>query len=206
MGNRKISADLKFAAIRLHEQGILRLSKILDCVGFSRMTFYRIKKLHNDTGNIVKPRSQYTGRPCIFNLEDLHYLLELIHHQLARAGISLKKLRKIAKECNEDVHADFKRRVAQYTPDQLLFIDETSKDEHTQIRRYGRAKRSRYASMKGSLRRNGYLHFLKHSVVSRDSSHLTFFVNSCLCYMVSMYSVMLTQSRCTNHIFTSLLP
>lgn len=172
-------------------------------------------------GNVVKPRSQYTGRPCIFNLEDLHYLLELINHcpdwfldelttlmrhnryiavhystihrELKRAGISLKKLRKIAKERNEDVRADFKRQVAQYTPDQLLFIDETSKDERTQIRRYGRAKRSRYASMKGafvrgrrftvvaaltmdgvvaghvlegSLHRNGYLHFLKHSVVS----------------------------------------
>ncbi|KIK39960.1 hypothetical protein CY34DRAFT_53141, partial [Suillus luteus UH-Slu-Lm8-n1] len=64
--------------------------------------------------------------PCIFNLEDLHYLLELINHcpdwfldklttlmrhnryiavhystihrELKRAGISLKKLRKIAKE------------------------------------------------------------------------------------------------------------
>ncbi|KAG2037897.1 hypothetical protein BDR03DRAFT_896139, partial [Suillus americanus] len=55
MGNRKISADLKLAAIRLHEQGILRLDEILDCVGFSRMTFYRIKKLYNMTGNVVKP-------------------------------------------------------------------------------------------------------------------------------------------------------
>lgn len=81
MGNRKISADLKFAAIRLHEQGILGLSEILDCIGFSCMTFYRIKKLYNDTGNVVKPRSQYTGRPRIFNLEDLHYLLELINHR-----------------------------------------------------------------------------------------------------------------------------
>ncbi|KAG2742841.1 hypothetical protein P692DRAFT_20749421 [Suillus brevipes Sb2] len=80
MGNRKISADLKFTAIRLHEQGILGLSEILDYIGFSRMTFYQIKKLYNDTGNIVKPRSQYTGRPHIFNLEDLHYLLELINH------------------------------------------------------------------------------------------------------------------------------
>ncbi|KAG2041272.1 hypothetical protein BDR03DRAFT_856825 [Suillus americanus] len=80
MGNRKISADLKFTAIRLHEQGILRLSEILNCVGFSCMTFYRIKKLYNDTGNVVKPRSQYTGHPHIFNLKDLHYLLELIHH------------------------------------------------------------------------------------------------------------------------------
>src|SRR6267154_367316 len=44
----KISADLKLAAI--HLQGILRLGEILDCVGFSRMTFYRVKKLYETGG------------------------------------------------------------------------------------------------------------------------------------------------------------
>lgn len=151
----------------------------LDCVGFSRVTFYRIKKLYNETGDVVtEPSSQYTGRPCVFNLQDLHYLLELIRHrpdwfldelttlmrhnryisvhystihpELSQAGISLKKLRKIAKKRNEDVRVDFKRQMAQYLPDQFkLFIDKTSKDERTQIRRYGRAKRSQYTSMGG---------------------------------------------------------
>ncbi|KAG1794192.1 Homeodomain-like protein, partial [Suillus plorans] len=129
---RKISADLKLAAIRLHEQGILRLRDILDCVGFSRRTFYRIKKLHDETGNVVKPtRSEYLGRPRTLNFEDLQYLLELVYHrpdwfldkltalmkrnhfvamhyttihrELVRAGVSLKKLRKIASERNEDL-------------------------------------------------------------------------------------------------------
>jgi transposase len=137
------------------------LNEILDCVGFSRMTFYRIKKLYDETGVVVKPRSEYIGRPRIFNLGDLQYFLELVQHSpdwfldeltrlmqqnrfisihyttihrtLARAGISLKKLHKVAKERNEDLRADFKRRMAQYAPDELLFkfIDETSKDERT---------------------------------------------------------------------------
>jgi len=165
MGNRRISPDLKFAAIRLYEQGILQLDEILECVGFSQVTFYRLMKLYETTGNVVKPRSEYVGRPRSLNLEDLQYLLQLVEHRpdwfldeltslmqrncfisthyttihrtLNRAGVSTKKLRKIAKERNEDLCADFKRRMAQYRPDQLLFIDETSKDEWTQTRRYG---------------------------------------------------------------------
>jgi transposase len=221
MGNRKISVDVKLAAIHLYEQGILELHEILNCIGFSRRTFYRIKRLYDETGHVIKPRSEFLGRPHILNLEDLHYLLELVHHrpdyfldkltnlmesncfisvhyttihrELVRAGVSLKKLRKIAKERNEDLRADFKRRMAQYLPHELMFIDETSKDERTQCRRWGRAKKSCRACMRGpfvrgrrftvvaaltldgvvaghvvegSLRRNGYLHFLEHSVVN----------------------------------------
>jgi hypothetical protein len=119
-----------------------------------------------------------------------------IHQELYRAGVSLKKLRKIAKERNEDLRADYMRRMAQYTPDELCFIDETSVDERTSFRRHGRAKKSQRASMRGvfvrgrrltavaalsmdgviaghviegSMRRKGYLHFLEHSVVSSYS-------------------------------------
>ncbi|KAG2038615.1 hypothetical protein BDR03DRAFT_1043586, partial [Suillus americanus] len=63
------------------QQGILRPSDILDCVGFLCCTFYRIKKLHDETGNVVKPRSEYLGRPRTLNFEDLQYLLELVHHR-----------------------------------------------------------------------------------------------------------------------------
>jgi len=72
-----------------------------------------------------------------------------IHCELQRAGISLKKLRKIAQERDEDLHADFMRKVAQYAPEEMIWIDETSKDEQTLIRRNGRAKKSHRASMKG---------------------------------------------------------
>ncbi|KAG2050056.1 hypothetical protein BDR06DRAFT_892370, partial [Suillus hirtellus] len=129
MGNRKISPDLKLAAVRLHKRGILTTREILECVGFSRRTFLRICKLYRETGDVVKPRSEYIGQPRALNIEDVAYLTELVQHcpdwfldelaglvqrnhfislhyttihcELHHAGISLKKLRKVAKECNE---------------------------------------------------------------------------------------------------------
>ncbi|KAG1785611.1 uncharacterized protein HD556DRAFT_1435081 [Suillus plorans] len=57
-------------------------------------------------------------------------------------GISCKQLKKIVKEQNEVQCADFIRHMAQYEPEELVFfLDETSKDERTQSRRFGRAKK-----------------------------------------------------------------
>ena len=42
MPYHKISRDLKFCSIRLYERELLNLEDILDCVGFSERTFYRI--------------------------------------------------------------------------------------------------------------------------------------------------------------------
>ncbi|KAG2055022.1 hypothetical protein BDR06DRAFT_1046708 [Suillus hirtellus] len=81
MGNRKISPDLKLAAVRLHERGILTAREILECVGFSRRTFLQICKLYRETGDIVKPRSEYIGRPRALNIEDVAYLTELVQHR-----------------------------------------------------------------------------------------------------------------------------
>ena len=69
IGNRKISADLKLAAICLHEQGILQLREIWDCVGFSCRTFYCIKKLHDETDK---------GSWCLFR----RTWFQVYHHQI----------------------------------------------------------------------------------------------------------------------------
>jgi hypothetical protein len=50
---------------------------------------------------------------------------------LERVGVSLQKLRQIAKERNEERRMDFLIRTSQYSPEQLGFLDETSKDERT---------------------------------------------------------------------------
>jgi transposase len=166
MGNRRISADVKMAAIRLWERDLLSLEDILDCVGFSRSTFFRVLRLYHETGDVVKPPCIRRGRPRSLHFDDVQYLLSLVNHrpdwfldeflgllehnhfisvhyttihrELVRAGISLKKLKKIAKERNEDVRADFIRRMAQYVPEELLFLDKVSKDERTPHRRCGR--------------------------------------------------------------------
>ncbi|OAX33318.1 hypothetical protein K503DRAFT_532768 [Rhizopogon vinicolor AM-OR11-026] len=47
------------------------------------------------------------------------YHYTTIHNTLERAGISLKKLRRVAQEHNEDLHIDYMRKMAQYSPDEL---------------------------------------------------------------------------------------
>jgi hypothetical protein len=124
----------------------------------------------------------------------VHYTT--IHRELERAGISVKKLRIIAKERDEDLRADFIRQMGQYSADELGFLDEFSKDERTSQRRRGRAKKGKRAVMRGvfvrgrrvsgeglltldgivastvvegSMTQEKYLYFLEHSVVSSSS-------------------------------------
>jgi hypothetical protein len=42
MPYRRISRNVKLAAIRLHEHALLPLEDVLDCLRISRRTFYRI--------------------------------------------------------------------------------------------------------------------------------------------------------------------
>jgi transposase len=176
MGFRHISRDVKLAAIRLYERDLLELDDIRDCCGLSLRTFYRILKLWRETGDVIKPKKPLRGRPRILDYDDVQYLLCLvrdnpdyfldellhllktnrfisihfmtIHRELERADISHKKLKRIAKERNEARRADFVGRMAQYTPEQLGFLDETSKDERTVGRRYGRSRKGKRAEKK----------------------------------------------------------
>lgn len=173
---RKISRDVKLAAINLYEHNMLSLEQILECVGISESTFWRVCKLWRETGDVVRHNYGAAGRPRALHFDDVNYLVRLIHHrpdwfldelldlldhnrfisvhyttiyrELARAGMSLKKLKKIARERNEDRRADFIRRMAQYEPEELGFIDETSKDERTTARHFGRSQKGQRAAKK----------------------------------------------------------
>jgi transposase len=176
MGYRKISRDCKIAAIRLFERHLLPLEDILECCGFSERTWYRILKLWNETGDVVKPGKTRRGRIRNLDKEDVQYLLRLvrqnpdyfldellhllktnrfisvhyttIHRELERAGMSTKKLKRIALERDEERRADFIARMAQYSPEEIGFLDETSKDERTVGRRRGRSKKGKRAERK----------------------------------------------------------
>ncbi|KAH7903186.1 hypothetical protein BJ138DRAFT_974953, partial [Hygrophoropsis aurantiaca] len=183
---RKISRDVKIAAMNIYERRILRLDQILECLGFSESTFWRTWKIWRETGDVVKHTYGVPGRPRLLHFDDLNYLLRLVNHrpdwfldelltlletnrfisvhystiyrELARSGISLKKLKKIATERNEDRRADFVRRMAQYDPEELGFIDETSKDERTLGRRNG-------SVIEGSFTTSKFKEFLELDVV-----------------------------------------
>ena len=140
-------------------------------------------------------------RPDWF-LDELQFLLQTnrfisvhyttIYRTLLRTGISLKKLKKVASERNEEKRNTFINHMAMYDPDELGFLDETSKNEKTAARIYGRSRKGRRAVMKqhfirghrltatalltvegiavskvveGSMTRDLYLKFLEQDVV-----------------------------------------
>jgi transposase len=174
MGYHRISRDVKIAAIKLYEQDLLSLSDILDCCGFSERTFYQILRLWRETGDVIHPSRSLQGRLRSLDYNDVQYLLHLIrenpdyfldellcllktnhfisvhyatiYRELKWHGVSLKKLKWVAKERNEEIRADFIRRMAQYSPEEIGFIDETSKDERTICRWYGRARKGTRAA------------------------------------------------------------
>ncbi|KAJ7668086.1 hypothetical protein B0H17DRAFT_950140 [Mycena rosella] len=220
MPGRRIDRGAKLAAMNLFERDILPLDDILDIVGFSESTFWRTRKLWNETGDVTRPREGLSGRPRLLHRDDIDYILRLVNlrpdwfldellklvehnrfisvhfttifRELQRLGVSRKKLKKIAAERNELVRMDFVRRMGEYPADYLGFLDETSKNERTTSRGFGRAKKGRRAQMKqkfvrgtrltatglltldgmvantvveGSMKRVDYLEFIEHEVV-----------------------------------------
>ena len=230
---RPISRDLKIAAIRLFERGLLPIHDILLCCGISRRTFFRILRLWRTTGDVINDVPERRGRVRGLNRDDVQYLLQLvrdnpdyfldellnllktnrfisvhyttIHQELTRAGVSRKRLQRIALERNETIRAQFIARMAQFDPEELGFIDEVSKDERTIGRRYGRSKRGTRACktqpfvrgrrtstvgvltldgfasgtvVEGSLTKEGLLHWLEFSVVRSPRSFPLCFPNN----------------------------
>jgi transposase len=137
MPYHKNSRDLKLAAMNLYEHNLIPLDDILDCVGFSERTFYRILKLWRTTGDVIKHTYGLcaSGRPRLLVFDDLQYLLRLVCHrpdwfldeladhlrenrfisvhyttilrELAHARYSVKWLKRIAAERSEDKRAAF---------------------------------------------------------------------------------------------------
>ncbi|KAG1766580.1 hypothetical protein EDD22DRAFT_844906 [Suillus occidentalis] len=62
--------------------------------------------------------------------------------------MSLKMLKKIAKERNEDHHVNFIRRMVYYESEDLGFIDKTSKDERTTTWHIGRLMKGQCTAKK----------------------------------------------------------
>jgi hypothetical protein len=76
-----------------------------------------------------------------------HY--STIHRELVCAGVSTKKLKKITLEHNENLHVDYIRHMAQYSPEQVGFLNKISKDERTSSRSRGRSRKGTCAVKKG---------------------------------------------------------
>ncbi|KAG1840111.1 hypothetical protein C8R48DRAFT_573902, partial [Suillus tomentosus] len=75
---RKISRDVKYAAINLYEHNMLSLEQIPDCVGFSESTFWRVRKLWQET-DVVQHNYGAAGRPQALHFDDINYLIRLVN-------------------------------------------------------------------------------------------------------------------------------
>jgi hypothetical protein len=76
-------------------------------------------------------------------LEDNRFLtvsLATIHRSFTQAGISVKKVQKLAAECNPVIRTSFVRRISQYPTKYLICLDEVSKDDRTYARLWGRSR------------------------------------------------------------------
>ncbi|KAF7348782.1 Transposase domain-containing protein [Mycena venus] len=220
MPGRVVQYQVKLAVMNLFERDILPLKDILEICGFSESTFWRTRKLWRETGWVEKPKSHIRGRRRILHRDDLDYIMNLvklrpdwfldelltllkhnrfisvhfttIFRELERMGMSRKKLKKIAAERNENVRNDYLRRISEYPAEYLGFLDETSKNDRTLSRGYGRAKKGHRARKKekfvrgtrltatglltvdgmmantvveGSMKRADYLEFIEYEVM-----------------------------------------
>lgn len=68
---------------------------------------------------------------------DIHVHESTLRRTLQREGYTFKRLVKTARERSEYQPADFTLRMAEYSVEQLVFTDETHKDERDTVRGYG---------------------------------------------------------------------
>ncbi len=69
---------------------------------------------------------------------EVHISKTVLHENICDAGITFKLLRKAAAECDEDHRLEWKEDInTHFIASQMVFIDETSKDNWTIYHHYG---------------------------------------------------------------------
>jgi len=163
---RPISADMKRRALQLLDEG-WEMQQIADLLGISSKSIHRWQDNY-ETHGLVNPPSYLRGRRRILSsdvVDDLHdlmlespelYLDEIgiwlalyhdvqisttaLHDNLRELGLTHKLMRRAAAERDHELRANWMYDfLATYTAEQMVVLDESSKDNRTLIRRYGRA-------------------------------------------------------------------
>ncbi|KAG2048210.1 hypothetical protein BDR06DRAFT_984892 [Suillus hirtellus] len=156
-----ISDDLKLAVIHLYNRQLLSIPDILDAVGISHPTFFHVLKQYHATGHVSKSKSLHCGRPRALNYSDIYHLLKL---HLLETNRFISKLHRVAQEQNEDLHIDYMHKMAQYGPDELVFLNEVHKNDNTPQWLNGQGMIASTVVF-CSMTRCKYLNFLEYSVV-----------------------------------------
>ena len=168
MPYRHISEDLKLRALYLYDTYQWYPAALAELFGFSERSFYRWLATYRETSSISQSSEVSQGRPRTLTpimIRDLYHLIQeapylyldeiqdwlliahevgisksALHSNLEDAGLSLKVMKKTAAERDEVARAAFREYAHNnWMANQLVFVDETSKDERTIYRHYGRA-------------------------------------------------------------------
>jgi transposase len=229
---RHISKDLKDRALWLISHGYAP-EDICEIFDISQKSIARWKQNNRLYGSVVPPPNPMQSRPRILNADmthDLYTLLEeapemylseiqdwialayevhistaALHANIRDAGITFKLLRKAAAERDEDLRQEWIQDVnTHFMASQMVFVDETSKDDRTIYRHYGRAVAGRRAtisanfvrgerySMVAALSLDGYeaVHVVPGSV--DGEGFLDFIVNAVVRYTFFCFRFLLT--------------
>jgi transposase len=163
---RKISADMKQRALQLIDEG-WELEEVAEVLGVSSKSVERWENNYEVHGR-VDPPSVLRGRPRLLTaqaIDDLHQLIQespylfldeigewlalyhdqpisttALHDNLREIGLTRKLMRKAAAERDPVARAEWLAYVTStYSAEQMVILDESSKDGRTITRRYGRA-------------------------------------------------------------------
>jgi transposase len=167
MGNRSIQDSAKTIALRLLARGRDTRKEIAGICDFSERTLSRVVQRHRATGSVAKAAVLGAGRPRLLDNKDAAYLIRLakhrpsmfldeyqhfldthrhlpvsiatIHRTFERAGLKVKRVQKMASERDPIQEGIFLHRISQYPAHYLVPLDETSKDDRTYARLWGRS-------------------------------------------------------------------
>lgn len=157
MGNRRISDDAKNIGLRLLSRSRDSRKEIAQICGFSTRTLTRAARRFRTAGTVAKAAVLGRGRPRSLHTNDSRYLLKLaehnpctfldeyqrfldlyrhhpvhistVHRTFERAGLSVKRVQKMASERDPIQDGHFTHRIAQYPAHYLVALDEMSKDD-----------------------------------------------------------------------------
>jgi transposase len=179
---RKISSDIKECALTLHRERGWNPEDISDALGHSTRSLRRWEALFDRTASFDRQQTAVPGRPRTldaFMIHDIEALLQAepylyldeikewladehgvdisisaLDRTLSECGFTYKRLHKEAMERDEEARAQFRAYASQnWVAEQLVFVDETSKDDRTIYRHYGRAPSGTQATVRQPFQR-----------------------------------------------------
>jgi transposase len=166
MPYHKIDNGLKQRAVQLISEG-WSLEQVIEAIGVSRRSIDRWVDNYETFGS-VKPPAVISGRPRVLKPDVIEGLTDLLaespglyldeiaeylalyhdeplsitalHDNLTELGTTRKIMRRAALERDDALRAAWlEDTLLRYTADEMVFLDESSKDGRTVFRKYGRA-------------------------------------------------------------------